>query len=456
MTATLDHRTDAPADLTLRWANRIAQGMAEGVDVPGQVSAVSELLASLAHIDLQGLGSGELLEVLDGLELAGRQVEALSRRALVAAEADGLWATSGARSFAAWYCARTGRQAASARSRVNGARRLRDDLPGTAAALADGRISADHAQVMCRYAVASQATRDQLGEDQCGEAFLLEQATVLDADRFARLVRSWAAATDPDAADRAWREEGDRQAITLAPTLDGYHVQGWLSHESGQVLAEALDARTGVPAADDQRSPAQRRADALIALARLGLDSGTLRPGARIRPHVAVHVPYDTLVRLVAATAPDGQQAIGAGVDREAMAGVEPATLADGTPLAPSQLARLACDSSLHRVIFGPEGEILDCGREERLFTAGQTRAIIARDRHCQYPGCHAPPGEGEIHHSLWWYDHNGRTDARHGVLLCWHHHDVVHRRHLSIERADGGWVFTRPDGSQVPEPRVL
>ncbi|WP_205739586.1 HNH endonuclease signature motif containing protein, partial [Georgenia sp. SYP-B2076] len=244
---------------------------------------------------------------------------------------------------------------------------------------------------------------------------------------------------------------------------------------------------------------------ALVGLAHLALDSGTLRPGARIRPHLSVTVPFDTLQRLVAAAAPKqhrpgcrsagrypgaafglpmdlaritssgapeteqsgpdgtgvslegctcGQElsgtVIGAEVDSVAMVGVEPATLEDGSPISPALLARLACGSQMHRVIFGPDSEVLDSGREERLFTAGQTRAIIARDKRCQYPHCNAPPGEGEIHHSIAWWAQFGSTNIALGILLCWFHHDYVHAHAITIERRDGHWVFTRKDGSLI------
>src|SRR5699024_5232317 len=94
----------------------------------------------------------------------------------------------------------------------------------------------------------------------------------------------------------------------------------------------------------------------------------------------------------------------------------------------------------------------------ERLFTPAQARAIIARDRHCQYPGCAAPPGIGEIHHCLWWY-HGGHTSTENGILLCWWHHTLVHQHHLTItrhcdEHRPAQWVFTDPDGRMLEAAR--
>src|SRR5690625_7785744 len=83
------------------------------------------------------------------------------------------------------------------------------------------------------------------------------------------------------------------------------------------------------------------------------------------------------------------------------MTGIDPATLEDGTPVSPALLARLACGSGLSRVVFGPDSQVLDVGREQRIFPAHMVKAIIARDRHCRAPDCDAPPGAGESHQAL-------------------------------------------------------
>jgi hypothetical protein len=150
---------------------------------------------------------------------------------------------------------------------------------------------------------------------------------------------------------------------------------------------------------------------------------------------------------------PGDDHTIATTIDHRALEGLEPARLEDDTPIPPALLARLACESQLARIIFGPESTILDVGREKRLFPAHQARGIIARDRHCQYPGCTALPGQGEIHHSLWWYKHGGQTKAEQGILLCWYHHDVVHAREIAIHRRSGAWVFTDRNGERLTAP---
>lgn len=470
-------------DVTVPGSATPAAAVVEGL------TTISATLIALVAVDLHQLPGTTVLEVLDAVEKVKRQSEALGARALAVIEADGTWSLDGARSMAAWYRARTGKHQASAAREIRQARALRDHLPQTAQALAAGEISIDHASALVRHTTGTEARRETLKDPDAGGELLLEHARGLDASSFTHAAARWAQHADPDAANRAYREDTTAEEFYLSETTDGYVPGGWLSKASGKLLQQALDARIGVPAKGDRRRPSQRRASALTGLAQLALDSGTLRPGARIRPHLAITVPFDTLQHLVAAAVPDheptcrlhttahegGGEALGAStgaasgeaacdcsaadtigtaLDPATMALAEPATFDDGAPLAPALLARLACAGTLHRVIFGPGSEVLDVGREHRIFTSAQTRAVIARDQHCQYPDCNAPPGEGEIHHSIWWWAHHGTTTVKHGVLLCWYHHDYVHAHTVSIKRAAGRWTFTRPDGTLI-SPRT-
>jgi hypothetical protein len=504
----------------------------DGLSTTNLDSRVSNALESLAgaldvlcEADAHELSVETLYAVVREAETASRRLAGMSASVLTAIEADGRWATDGSRSLAAWVRRATDASPGRAHRQTRTARALRDHLPLTAAALSAGAIGTEHVELLAKHTTSSAARLAGLGHEQVGEAFLVQQAAELDAGDFARLVKRWAFAADPEASDRDWKDDLDKENVVLAKSLHGYHLQGWLSDAGGAALDTALRARAGVPSADDTRTTAQRRAAALVSLARLALDSGAVAPGAGVRPHLTVHVPYETLERLAEAQAPqgsdsasgqheDGQRAaprpggsmrwrgntvdgctpvtrtstetrrstetrpstearpsglsgpstgtrpstmkptaavadasvvpgdasvIPGGLHHEALIGVAPAELDDGTPLPPALLARLACDSELARVVFGPNSEILDSGRTKRLFTPGQRRAIVARDRTCRYPGCDAPPHEGEIHHSIWWYAQYGQTRARDGVLLCWFHHDHVHANAISIERRTSG-----------------
>jgi hypothetical protein len=97
-----------------------------------------------------------------------------------------------------------------------------------------------------------------------------------------------------------------------------------------------------------------------------------------------------------------------------------------GTVLTPEGGARIACDATVSRVAFGPNGQPLDVGRQHRLFPEPLRRAITARDRHCRFPGCDRPPRWCDIHHIIHW-TRGGTTSVDNGILLCRFHHTLVH-----------------------------
>lgn len=140
---------------------------------------------------------------------------------------------------------------------------------------------------------------------------------------------------------------------------------------------------------------------------------------------------------------------IRAGMNSDMLEGFAPATLPDGSPLAPSQLAQLMCDSNMTRLVVNARGEPLDVSRRQRLFSQRQAKAVVGRDRHCQYPGCTRGPEQGEIHHAQEW-ERGGATVIDNAVLLCFAHHAVIHREQITIAHHLGGFVFTSKDGTRI------
>lgn len=140
---------------------------------------------------------------------------------------------------------------------------------------------------------------------------------------------------------------------------------------------------------------------------------------------------------------------IRAGTDPNMLDGFPSATLEDGTPLVPSKLSQLLCDSSLVRIVMSARGEPIDASHAQRLFSTTQTRAIHARDRSCRFPGCDRGVSMSQIHHAQQW-EKGGKTIMDNAVLLCWHHHEVIHRDEITIAHHAGGFAFYRPSGSLI------
>ena len=101
-------------------------------------------------------------------------------------------------------------------------------------------------------------------------------------------------------------------------------------------------------------------------------------------------------------------------------------TTADGIDLPVGAVRRLASDAEIVPAVLGSEGEVLDVGRLRRLVTTAIWTALVARDRHCTFPGCRRPPLMCHAHHIIHWIS-GGMTSLDNLALLCGHHHRVVH-----------------------------
>lgn len=442
-------------------------------------------------------------------------------------EDEGSWRSGGtARTFATWLRLREGVAASTARKDVTTARRLAQALPTTRDRLVAGALGADHARVMCEVAPTSRTRTDALawlvdtrtgevttpeahvrtvgvdlpdpsadpdgertralmtealeaavddGVLVTGETLVLDEARALDADRFRVVARRFATVTDPDADDTHDDKAVDGEFLDLSPTFGGFHVAGFLTHEHGTLVTTAVNALLGAPGADDDRTPGQRRAQALADAARLVLDTDQASPGAAVRPHLNVTVSWTELLAQVARTNEGrcvtcGQGAAGPGPGIY-LAGGGP-VLTDSRDRVPrSLLRRLACDSAITRVVFGPDGAALDVGRARRTVSGQMRRAVIARDRHCVYPGCDQPPSRCEVHHAVTHWADGGTTSAANSALLCWYHHQLVDTRGITMHWAgknppvgprgaaatllDTGWAFTDARGRRIrlPDP---
>jgi len=105
----------------------------------------------------------------------------------------------------------------------------------------------------------------------------------------------------------------------------------------------------------------------------------------------------------------------------------------------------MACDCRLIPAVLGGPSEVLDVGRAQRFFTGPRRRALVLRDRGCAFPGCDRPPAWCDAHHIVSYAD-GGVTSLGNGMLLCGHHHTVIHRDHWTIGIAvDGVPQFTPP-----------
>ncbi|MEZ5567619.1 MAG: HNH endonuclease signature motif containing protein [Halioglobus sp.] len=91
----------------------------------------------------------------------------------------------------------------------------------------------------------------------------------------------------------------------------------------------------------------------------------------------------------------------------------------------------------------------MDIGRRTRSIPPAIRRALQRRDGGCRFPGCTARH-HVDAHHIRHWAD-GGETRLDNLLLLCRHHHRLVHEGGYGIVLdAAKQPVFTAPNGGQI------
>ncbi|MBO0702822.1 MAG: DUF222 domain-containing protein, partial [Candidatus Dormibacteraeota bacterium] len=161
-------------------------------------------------------------------------------------------------------------------------------LPHAAAAFQRGEISYQHVVQIAR--AVEQVER--WGSGDCAdsaEVLLIEQARNCDPYELSNWAKDLRHRLAPE--DLAAEERGQRQRrfLGLQRRWDGMtKLEGMLDEEGASTLRTALDGLLGPRRKDDERTPGQRRADGLVAIARQALDGGQLPSRAGEKPHLVV------------------------------------------------------------------------------------------------------------------------------------------------------------------------
>jgi hypothetical protein len=281
-----------------------------------------------------------------------------------------------------------------ARSRVLTAART------TVRAWTSGRISTDQATLLLDQAV---AVPDQFAEAESKLAAVVQDLKVTDTRQ---ALGYWRQSVDGPGTVFTEVEEEEMRGISASPSLDGMvRIDGWMTRLAGEALITALNALMPPPVRDDSRTPRQRRHDALEDLARHYLEIPDTPTVGGEKPHVNLVCDLPAL------------QGIPGGLHQTET----------GQLLTVGQLRTITCDCSLSRIILGPDSEIIDVGRRTRVIPTAVRRAIIARDRHCTWPGCDRNPRWCDLHHIQHWAN-GGPTQPDNLRLLCRYHHTRIHQ----------------------------
>ncbi len=352
------------------------------------LARVTDLLARASAGDLPVDG-----ESLAALRRCIDRLEAVFVAALVRFEDAGGHRADGATSATARARESLRMNGGAARERLRAGRLLAKQLPGVGAAFAAGEVSLAHVAAITAVVEADRARAARLA---AAEPELLQVARRVEPRRMRQVIEGWVLAADPDADRRNAMLLFSHRTLLVAPTASGaVDVLGQLDPVGGAAVITALDAvATALRSPHDERTAAQLRADALVALATGALAFGEYAPGARIpdsgglRPQVVVTIPLSAVRARLGAAEVERVGRISADTALHIMcdAAVQPALIDDTT------------------------GQPLDLGRNRRDPDPRLRRAVLLRDRGCRFAGCDRPWAWCEVHHLIPW-SQGGRTD---------------------------------------------
>lgn len=462
------------------WPGREADGRPALRVYNPATQGLLDRLREAAEALAEALGAGDV-DAGDALGVAGQvyaieqQVRGVHYAAVGMADQGGLWGIAGYTSTNAWL-RHTHLVGGRGANRVSRTARWLGHQSQVAGALGAGEIGEAHVQVMRAESTSSPARAAAFGE-VVGE--FVQVARHADAEYLARVMRSWGDVVDEQASGEAARRSHDKRGVFLSPVGDGWDLRGWLSAADGAELAGLLNAQVNTTRRENpdiSMSAAQRRADALLELARAAA-AGGFSPAARDRAKVLVLVPMHRLAGDSHTGTNGSSGGSGAsGGTRYHLGGANAGGSADpggwppehgrGRPPEPGELPdpdggwtqetrggeppdvvaaqwrtgngpgrghlgmddarRLSCDGAIQRVVLSPESVVLDVGRAQRLVTPAIRTALEVRDGGCVIPGCDRPSGWCEAHHIVHW-SAGGNTSLQNLVLACSRHHHEIH-----------------------------
>ena len=377
----------------------------------GQVVRAQALLADVtAAVSSETSGPVAREALVEALAL-GRQVDLAICLLTERVDRSGEFGADGSMSMAAWLRNEGHASRGWATLRIHTGRDLADILPATRAAWAAGDLGLEHAGHI-RRAV------DGLSPAQtaCLDKALARAAATVSPAELADIAARLKEELAPEVCEKDRDDKAARQSVHLSDVGDGGRLDGDLDAESTAILRAALDKY--MPAPDPELKTSQRRATALIEMARQALDFGTSHPGGANKPHLVISLSADQLA-----------DSLGVGY------------LPDRGTLPATDLRRLACDAKIIPLVLGSDGQPLDVGRTTRTVPVSMRHALNERDKGCRHPACDRPPAWTDAHHVIHWID-GGPTSLDNLLLLCRKHHVAHHKGHFTIT-GHGNQQFT-------------
>jgi hypothetical protein len=339
------------------------------------------------------------------------RLDAIKMAAIAEFDLWGGGAADGAKNTADWLSKEFKEPVKESRRRVKHGQALKD-LPIVADAMAKGEINQSHLDLFLK--VRNPQTKDAMTLD---EAHLVEEAKRHDFPQFTRAMAYWEQGVDPDGVEDDALAERERRDTYLAPTGGRYQGRMSLDLISGAIVADELgrleqdlfeadwaEAKERLghdPTVFDlARTPAQRRADALVEMA---IRSRTApADGRRPVPLFSALVDFPTLNGRIC-------------------------ELANGVVVTPGALVPWLDQAYIERAVYKPDGRI-EVSETARFFTGATRRALELRDRRCTHPYCNEPVERCQADHIVM-ASQGGPTTQENGRLLCAFHNRLRNQR---------------------------
>ncbi len=369
-----------------------------------------------------------------------------------------------------------------AREPLEFAQQLCTDRPATLVELQRGRISLWHAKHLTEsLTVMAPSLAASI------ETAVLAAASDQTFSEFRRALRRAILVADPGKAETDHARAVEDRCVRKTALENG--ITGlWapLSADAAELAYAGITARARAIATDnalagivDERTPDQRRADALVELCSAPLDTGALnfvyratatpnrpnatatpnRPNATAtpngpnatatpdgpnatatpdgpdrHPHVAPLSPAapeaTTLLRRQSGTVRPPKPLVNVTVALSTLLGLDdnPGELDGHGPIPASLARRIASDptGTWRRIITDPVGRLLDYGRTRYRPPRDLADHIIVRDGVCTFPGCRRSAVRCDLDHIIDWH-HGGQTNPENLAALCSRHHHAKH-----------------------------
>ena len=329
------------------------------------------------------------------------------------------WAEQGFCSCAHWLNFKCGIGMNAAREKVRVANALAA-LPKIDLSLSKGELSYSKVRAMTRIADAS------------NEDYLMMIAKHGTAHHVEKLVSKYRSAKRVQDAAVAEEQYRDRELNHYYDHDGCLVIKARLPAEQGALIVKALEMamekdyvgaaeNVGAASAAITETPiSARRADAIAEIAETYMNNNESSGSTADRYQVVVHVTAET------------------------------SELEDGPHVTAETSRRIGCDSTVVNIKDDDNGEPLSIGRRSRSIPPPMRRALRNRDRGCRFPGC-TNTRFVDGHHIKHWAD-GGETSLDNLILLCRHHHHLVHEGGFVCEKSASGEICFK-DQRQQPLP---